>query len=278
MPYAPPWLSSLPHRDRPAFRAYRQFNALRDHLEFGPDLHSERSHELSSSRGFCATKSRLSLDKLSYFDSEKMPDKVAKLLGESRALDTKEVIESFEFFQRIRHRVSRTVIVDLCCGHGLVGMLFALLERRVTEVYLLDVIFPASSQRIETILNDQWPWVSPKIKRLERSVKGADQVLPSGAGVVAVHACGARTDWAINVARSLGGPFAVMPCCYAHQVYQGPETLKRHLGVNLCVDIQRTMNLEEEGYLVDWQEIPPEITPKNRIISASPHPQRDQNT
>ena len=61
-----------------------------------------------------------------------------------------------------------------------------------------------------------------------------------------------------------------MPCCYAHQVYQGPDTLKKHLGVSLCIDIQRTMNLEKNNYAVDWQEIPPEITPKNRIISASP--------
>ena len=269
MPYHPPWLNSLPQRTRPAFRAYRQFNSLRDEIDFGQDPHDEESTVLVSQKGLCSVKSRLTLDKISYFKSEQMPDKVARLLAQSRALDTKEVIESFEFFQRVRHRVSRPVVVDLCCGHGLVGLLFALLERKVQEVYLLDLNFPDSSRRIESIINECWPWVSPKIKRLERSVKGAAHELPTGAGVVAVHACGARTDWAIDVACSLGGPMAMMPCCYAHQVYQGPETLKKHLGVTLCVDIQRTVSLEERGYLVDWQEIPPEITPKNRILSAS---------
>ena len=65
-----------------------------------------------------------------------------------------------------------------------------------------------------------------------------------------------------------------MPCCYAHQVYNGPETLKRHLGCYFVCDIQRTSELEAADYIVDWQEIPPEITPKNRIISTSPKPNK----
>ena len=191
--YTPPWLDSLPQRPPPAFRAYRQFNALRETLDFGPDEHNEieRDQAYQDRRqqiSLCAVKSRLNASKMSYFPTEQMPDKVARLLGEARALDTKEVIESFEFFQRVRHRVSREVVVDLCCGHGLVGMLFALLERRVETVYLLDVKFPASSARIEALLQEEWPWVSPKIKRLKRSVKGAASDLPTGAGVVAVHA------------------------------------------------------------------------------------------
>ena len=262
--YMPPWLNTLPHHPKPAFRAYRQFNQQRDQLEFGPDRHDGESSVL------CSVKSRLNQDKLIHFSSERMPDKIARLLGEAQLIDTKEVIESFEFFQRVRHRISRSVVVDLCCGHGLVGMLFALLERKVEQVILLDMKFPESSYKVETLLNQTWPWVSPKIHRLQRSVKGAAADLPQNAGVVAVHACGARTDWSIEVARQLGGPLAVMPCCYAHQVYQGPDTLKKHLGVTLCVDIQRTMSLEINQYSVDWQEIPPEITPKNRIISASP--------
>lgn len=271
--YSPPWLNSLPQRPYPAFRAYRQFNRLREQLDFGPDQHEEHGTKTNISQApiqLCSVKSRLNHDKLSYFNSEKMPDKIARVLGDAQAIDTKEIIESFEFFQRVRHRVSQENVVDLCCGHGLVGMLFALLERQVEQVYLLDLKFPKSSYKIEALLNEQWPWLSPKINRIERSVKGAAGVLPKGAGMVAVHACGARTDWAIDVAKQLGGPLAVMPCCYAHQVYKGPDTLKRHLGVTLCVDIQRTSELEQANYTVDWQEIPPEITPKNRIIAASP--------
>lgn len=262
--YSPPWINTLPHHPKPAFRAYRQFNQLRDELDLEPNQHDGPPSKL------CAVKSRLNQDKLLHFASDRMPDKIATLLGEAKVIDTKEVIESFEFFQRVRHRISRSVVVDLCCGHGLVGMLFALLERKVKEVILLDLHFPDSSYKVEALLNQSWPWLSPKIRRIQRSVKGAADDLPPHAGVVAVHACGARTDWSIDVACQVGGPLAVMPCCYAHQVYQGPDTLKKHLGVSLCVDIQRTMLLEINNYSVDWQEIPPEITPKNRIISASP--------
>lgn len=290
----PAWLATLPHQAPASFRAFRQFNTLDSSaktLGFDADVHTPN---ISKSECECdcschsdaqrtqpsdaeytldqitASKSRMSRRQLSYFQSARMPDKVARVLGEAQLLDLKEIVESFEFFQRVRHRVSRADVVDLCCGHGLVGMLFALLERRVERVYLLDHQFPASTHRIEAALNEAWPWVSPKIIRIERSVRGADHLLPRSAGVVAVHACGARTDWSLEVALALGGPLAMMPCCYTHQVYRGPETLKRHLGVTLCVDMQRTLDLHARGYQVDWQEIPPTITPKNRIIAASP--------
>ena len=278
----PTWFSTLPHQKPSSFRAFRQFNTLdisAKTIDFGPDTHSTQESDQKPSsmpsslidpQSICSVKNRLNRDKLRYFDSDRMPDKVARILGQDQLVDIKEVVESFEFFQRTRHRISRSNVVDLCCGHGLVGMLFALLERRVDRVYLLDNRFPLSSKRIETALNDIWPWVSPKITRLECSVKDAAHLLPKEAGVVAVHACGARTDWALDVAIELGGPLAVMPCCYTHQVYQGPITLKRHLGVALCVDIQRTLMLSTRGSQVDWQEIPQVITPKNRIIAATP--------
>lgn len=253
----PSWLSVLPQREKPTFRVFRQLNHL-DEVEG------------ISARELCSLKARVTEDKMSFFSGEHLPNQVVRVIIENRLMDLKEVIESFEFFQRVRRRISQRVIADLCCGHGLVGMLFALLERRVEEVYLLDLEHPTSSYKLEHAFNQRWPWVSPKLNRLTRNVKGAAESLPESLGVVAVHACGARTDWAIQVAVYKNAPLAVMPCCYAHQSYQGPETLKRHLGVNLCVDLERIQSLHRLGYQVDWLEIPPEITPKNRIIAASP--------
>ena len=34
--------------------------------------------------------------------------------------------------------VRRSVVVDLCAGHGLTGMVFAAFERSVEEVWLVD--------------------------------------------------------------------------------------------------------------------------------------------
>jgi hypothetical protein len=249
--YTPPWVSARPHVERPAFRAYRQFNE--------PSL-----------RPMAGAQVRPRAQPTHFFPSEGIADKVARKLGEHKLLSVKELTESFEFFQRVRHRVSREVVADLCCGHGLVGMLFALLERKVERVILVDLNFPESSLKLEAALSELGPWLSPKLTRLERSVKGVGEALPKGAGVVAVHACGARTDWSVQAARVTGGPLAVMPCCYAQQTYRGPEAMRRHLGAGLSIDIERTYALERDGYQVSWQEVPPEVTPMNRVLSASP--------
>ncbi len=246
-----PWIHTLPKKVPPAFRAYRQFN--------DPML-----------RPMSGAKERIRGHLVDHFSEKKMPDKVARVLGKYKLLNLKEIIESFEFFQRVRHRVSTSVIADLCCGHGLVGILFALLDRRVTDVYLVDIEFPKSSKRVEEAISELGSWVKPKIHRLTRTVKRVDEVLPPGTGVVAVHACGVRTDWSIQAALRLNGSFAVMPCCYAQQTYIGPAAIKNHLGSALSIDIQRTYQIESADCQVSWQEIPGEITPMNRIISASP--------
>ncbi len=256
--YVAPWVRALPLIEQPAFRAYRQFNS--------PEL-----------RPLAGAMTRPLPHATRFFPSDSMPDKVARAIGACRALSVKEVTESFEFFQRVRHRLNGRVVADLCCGHGLVGMLFGLMEREVEEVLLVDLKFPDSSQKLEEALCAVGPWLRGKVRRLTRSVKGIGPHLPPGAGVVAVHACGARTDWSIEAAIAAAGPLAVMPCCYAQQTYRGPVALRQHLGAGISIDIQRTYDLEALGYQVSWQEVPPEVTPMNRILSASP-PHAPQRT
>jgi len=41
------------------------------------------------------------------------------------AIDAKEFFEAVEFYARVRKRVRRPVMLDLACGHGLVGELYA---------------------------------------------------------------------------------------------------------------------------------------------------------
>ena len=59
---------------------------------------------------------------------------------------------------------------------------------------------------------------------------------------------------------------AVMPCCYTGTDYEVPYGIKRVLGVSMSADIRRCFQLQEAGYHVDFNTIPSEITPMNRII------------
>eukprot|EP00746_Dinoflagellata_sp_MGD_P132683 gnl/MRDRNA2_/MRDRNA2_66391_c0_seq1.p1 gnl/MRDRNA2_/MRDRNA2_66391_c0~~gnl/MRDRNA2_/MRDRNA2_66391_c0_seq1.p1 ORF type:complete len:381 (-),score=42.41 gnl/MRDRNA2_/MRDRNA2_66391_c0_seq1:336-1427(-) len=195
--------------------------------------------------------------------------KVAKALQEA-GVGGNEILKSFVFFDYAHEKLSRPAVVDLCCGNGLVGLLFALFERKVKRVYLVDTAFPESTQKILEVLCTFGPWVKPKILYLNRTVQGIEAALKHEPdyGVVAVHACGELTDWGIQAAVARKAPLAVMPCCYS----KCPDALQNQVvSLNPGIDDLRTSHLKSNGYEVSWQEIPQEICPMNRIISAC-HP------
>ena len=169
------------------------------------------------------------------------------------AIDSKEFFEAVEFYLRVRKRVRRRVVIDLACGHGLVGLLFACLERSVEKVVLVDKRRPASFDVLVPALARVAPWVTEKVSFCETDLfgpsggkvdsaqmsaasvlddfhavpaellellSGLDLELGEGGqadskyGCVAVHACGLATDRSLAVASALRGPVAAMPCCY----------------------------------------------------------------
>jgi hypothetical protein len=44
---------------------------------------------------------------------------LARELALEGVIDSKEFFEAFEFYERVRKRVRRPLMVDLACGHGL---------------------------------------------------------------------------------------------------------------------------------------------------------------
>ncbi len=191
---------------------------------------------------------------------------MARALCEARILPFKELFESFEFFERVRRRLRAPHVADLCAGHGLTGLLFAVFEPGVERVTCLDKRPPAS---VETVLNAVCgvaPWARDKVQYVRLGVRGAHRILPHGASVVAIHACGARTDRSLETAMALDGAVAVMPCCYHHTARRAPRALKKALGAAVATDVARTYRLEGAGYDVDWAAIPEVITPMNRIL------------
>ena len=200
------------------------------------------------------------------FTGDRLPDRFARALAERRAINLKELLESFELYERVRKRVRAKHVVDLCCGHGLTGLLFALGERSVEQVFLVDQRRPASFDGILAAAVSVAPWVAEKVRFLEMSVEDAAPSLPRGATVLGVHACGSRTDLCIDVAEQLGGAVALMPCCYRSAKREGPAALYHQLGRALAVDIHRTYRLERLGLKVDWSAIPRAVTPMNRVM------------
>lgn len=203
-----------------------------------------------------------------YFDSDSLQDKFVCAIAEERLLPIKEVLESFEFFGRIRKSVRREVVADLCCGHGLLGILFAMFERDVNRVILIDQNEPLSRQKLIAIAVQVAPWVAEKLDNRAQKISLSDEWIKPDVAVVSAHACGVLSDLCIDIAIKSRGPIAILPCCYPRSACKAPLSLQTQFGIETAFDIDRTYRLEAAGYQVRWGTIPKEITPMNRILYA----------
>jgi hypothetical protein len=224
------------------------------------------------------TRNKIDHRALALFDGPGLPEKLVRALARHNALPVKEIFESFEFFQRVRRRLRAPAMADLCCGHGLTGLLFATFCRGVKEVVLLDHQRPPSHEPICKAVAEVAPWAVQKTRFVETKLSRAVDHLRKGAAVVAIHACGVRTDRCIDLAVSLGGKLAVMPCCYHRTAASVPAVLRRALGKELATDVDRTYRLTAAGYEVDWTWIPRSITDKNRVLVALPKTHQTRKT
>ena len=201
-----------------------------------------------------------------YFTSEKLTDRFIRALVERHILQWKEILEAFEFFDQTRKYLGRRSIVDACCGHGLIGTLYAMLVEEVEDVTLADAEIPKSQSRMLEVANDLAPWTLEKITVQKRPIETLGEGSEKGAAVVSSHGCGALTDQAIDLGLSTGGPIAVMPCCCHPRHPDAPDVIFRELGIKDGVDVDRTYRMNAAGYRVLWRYIPEDIAPMNRIL------------
>jgi hypothetical protein len=201
-----------------------------------------------------------------YFSSDSLHDKLVRELASDRVVAVKEILECFEFFERVRKEVTAPSVADVCCGHGLLGILFALFERRVIKVVLTDERQPPSFARLMAAAIRVGPWTEEKVEYRVAAVATAHEWLEAGTTVVSAHACGVLTDRCIDCALRLDGAVAVMPCCYPRNACEAPQAVRLALGTDVAFDVDRTYRLARAGYHVRWTAIPEEITPMNRIL------------
>ena len=203
-----------------------------------------------------------------YFAEDNLQNRLVREIAAQRLLPIKEVLESFEFFARVRKQTRSACVADLCCGHGLIGVLFAMFEKRVERVILVDREEPPSRLKLIEMANRIAPWVEPKIENVQAKLTVGDGTVPTGAAVVSAHACGVLSDLCIGAAIESGGPLAILPCCYPKSACQAPQSVVQALGLKTAFDVDRTYRLEAAGYLVRWTSIPSVVTPMNRIVCA----------
>ncbi len=201
-----------------------------------------------------------------YFSSDSLQDRFVRELSRECVLSVKEVLESFEFFQRVRKQVRSSSVTDLCCGHGLTGILFALFERSVERVILIDQKELPSYTKVLASAVRVGPWVADKVLFKTLSMRNAVDHLEPSTSIIATHACGVLTDRCIDCALQTEGPIALMPCCYPNRRCDAPAAIRLAFGTELAFDIDRTYRLQAAGYYVRWDSIPKEITPMNRIL------------
>ena len=197
-----------------------------------------------------------------YFKNDNLISKLALSLAKREAIDMKEFSESMEFFTHVRkhwrkivkqERISQrntttqiaeeksatnngiappsSVVVDLCCGHGFTGLLFAVFERDCSQVILADRGRPKSFDNILSAVLEVAPWVESKVDLTHFGVPTGDlqfldtnsattacteqHVLPTGSTILAVHACGGATDMCLNIGLQLQSScIYLLPCCY----------------------------------------------------------------
>jgi len=210
---------------------------------------------------------RLGVRDLPRFTDGTLMHRVARTLCRADCIPRKELYESWEVARRARRRFRGGRVVDLACGHGLVAHLLLLLDDSSPSAIAVDACLPPSAATVAGAMVAEWPRLAGRVELLERGLE--DVALEPGDLVVSTHACGALTDRVIERARAARARLVVLPCCHNAETCDAGG-LEGWLDVALAIDVTRAARLREGGWSVHTQHLPEAITPKNRLLLASP--------
>ena len=219
-----------------------------------------------------SSKNRLTEKELVLFPGNTLFDKVGRAVCHAGCLPRKELFEAWEVARRVRRRFRGGRVVDLACGHGLAAALLLLLDDSSPQALAVDRTIPASAGRLYEAMIKAWPRLENRIELIEAPIE--EIALDSADLVVSVHACGGLTDLVLEQASAVNARLAVLPCCHdLDEADQGG--LSGWLDGPLAVDIVRANRLRSKGYQIFTQQIPDDITPKNRLLMAEPLGKRE---
>jgi hypothetical protein len=155
----------------------------------------------------------------------------------------------------------------LACGHALVAHLMLLLDDSSPSALAVDLKLPPSAFRVAECLGAAWPRLAGRVTLREAKLESVS-IEPNDV-LVSCHACGSLTDEVLALALAARAKVVVLPCCQSIGKCD-LGGLAGWLDPALAIDVTRAAKLRAAGYHVHTQTIPAAITPKNRLLLASP--------
>ncbi|HEY6008696.1 MAG TPA: methyltransferase [Geobacteraceae bacterium] len=215
-----------------------------------------------------SSRNRLTERLLPQFPGEALFDRIARAVCRAGCLPRKELYEAWEVARRVRRRFRGGRVIDLACGHGLLAYLLLLLDDSSPIALGIDRRITDSAARLAASLEDAWPRLHGRVRLIQAELETI--TLERSDLIVSVHACGGLTDLVLERALAVGARVAVLPCCHdLHEADLGG--LQGWLDGPLSMDVMRAERLRIGGYRVTTQQIPRDITPKNRLLLAEPY-------
>ena len=209
----------------------------------------------------------MTMHDLARYPSDSLFDALARAVCDAGCLPRKELYEAWEVARRVSRLFRGGRVLDLAGGHGLLAHALLLLDDSSPTAVVVDTAVPASASNLHDALVGRWPRLQSRVTFVNGHMD--DVAVGSADLVVSCHACGPLTDQVLARAVSGRARVAVLPCCHDAKTCD-TGSLGGWLDSGLAIDVGRVTRLEGRGYRVWTQQIPADVTPKNRLLLAAP--------
>jgi len=239
------------------------------------------------------------------FEGDSLFHQFARAVCGAKVIPRKELFEAWTVALHVHDsfpNVSR--IADLACSHGLVSWALLLLYEQTTTDHhnnhspseddtsttttfttavCIDKFMSPSAEKLQSAMLETWPHLHDRWDYVEGDI---DSIIPcSSTLLVAVHACSKLSDVVIDLALNSHAPLVLVPCCHSKKCLPQEYRQKKIDKVKIpnladFIDTRRVKRLQDGHYKVEEVYIPLSITPKNRVLIATPslvQPQEEEN-
>lgn len=214
-----------------------------------------------------SSKGRLTERDLPRFSGQTLFDHLARAVCAAGCVPRKELYEAWHIARRVRRIFRGGAVLDVGAGHGLLAHVLLILDDSSPEARVVDRVLPPSSAKLHAALAGRWPRLRERVTFVRSDLDNV--AIAPGDLVVSSHACGALTDRVIARTIAARARLAVLPCCHDLQTCD-PGAFSGWMDGPTAIDVMRVVRLEQHDYRVWTQMIPEAITPKNRLLLASP--------